>query len=78
MIKYIGWILALLVPLAAYMGVRSLPHPGSLLVVVAAISAFIGYLLYEHVKHHDHIDNKTIIEQLALGVFIMVILGTIL
>ncbi len=78
MSRYVGWIFAVVMPLVVAFGFRMVPSPGSLLVAGAAIGAFIGYLVYEHVAVREHIPNRTIAEQLLLGVLALVILGSVL
>jgi uncharacterized membrane protein required for colicin V production len=77
MSRCVGWILVVVMAVAVYFGFRMVPSPGSLLIAGAAVGVFIGYLAYEHVAEREHIPNRTVAEQLLLGILVLVILGAL-
>ncbi len=77
MIWYIGWFLSLVAPVALLYAIRTVPYPGSLLLAGAVIGVFVGYLIYEHVAAHAEIPNKTLAEQILLGIFVLLIITAV-
>lgn len=78
MIRYFGWALTLIIPVAVIAAMRFVPYPGSLLALGAVIGTYIGYVIYEHVEIHEYISSRTAVEQVLLGVLILAALMTML
>lgn len=74
--KYIGWLAALALPVAVIAAQQYLPYPGSLLISLGAVGAFIGLILYEQARHRDGINRRTIIEQVFTGILLLALLST--
>lgn len=75
--KYAGWIVVVLVPVVVWTAMQYVPYPGSLLVSIAAIGALVGSIVYEHARHRRGISQRTIIEQILIGVLLLAVLATV-
>lgn len=69
----IGWIVAVLSPIALYYIWRFVPGVGALIAGGAVVGAYIGFVLYEHAYFRSELSRKVVMEQVSVALLLMVL-----